>query len=175
MNVTDMEMIDLEQSDNVGLVSHMEEIRSFETKRKKDLSSTTLKLVEGFGVLDAGICHYLKHSFTEFFFGSKMNILLLCIPLAVIAQIGKWDESILFVISLSALCPLAERLSFVTEDLAKYTNSTVGGLLNATFGNITELVVSIIALCSGKLWVVQVSLLGSILSNALLVLGNARS
>jgi Ca2+:H+ antiporter len=71
------------------------------------------------------------------------------------------------------MCPLAERLGYVTEEMAKHTNATVGGLLNATFGNLTEMIVSIFALQAGLLRVVQLSLLGSILSNMLLVLGCA--
>ena len=78
-----------------------------------------------------------------------------------------------FTLSLLAICPLAERLGFITEQLAEYTNPTVGGLLNATFGNLTEVIVSIFALRAGLLRVVQLSLLGSILSNMLLVLGCA--
>jgi Ca2+:H+ antiporter len=76
-----------------------------------------------------------------------------------------------FTLSLLALCPLAERLGYVTEEMAKHTNATIGGLLNATFGNLTEMIVSIFALQAGLLRVVQLSLLGSILSNMLLVLG----
>jgi calcium/proton exchanger cax len=72
-----------------------------------------------------------------------------------------------------AIAPFAERLSFVTEQLAMYTNDTLGGLLNATFGNVTELIVSIFALRAGLYHIVQVNLLGSVLSNLLLVLGMA--
>jgi len=61
----------------------------------------------------------------------------------------------------------------VTEQLAMHTSETLGGLLNATFGNVTELIVSLFALREGLLRIVQVSLLGSILSNLLLVLGCA--
>lgn len=72
-----------------------------------------------------------------------------------------------------ARSPLAERLGFITEQLAQYTNSTVGGLLNASFGNATEVIVSVAGLRAGLLRVVQLSLLGSVLSNMLLVLGCA--
>lgn len=57
------------------------------------------------------------------------------------------------------------------QELANYTNQTLGGLLNASFGNATEMIVCIFALKSNQLRVVQLSLLGSILSNMLLVLG----
>lgn len=62
-------------------------------------------------------------------------------------------------------------LSFATEELALYIGETLGGLLNATFGNAVELIVSIIALIQGKILIVQTSLIGSMLSNLLLVLG----
>lgn len=117
--------------------------------------------------------------------GSKLNILLVFLPVAVAMKIyddtkgtGKLDGYI-FVASLLSLCPLAERLGFITEELATYTNDTIGGLLNATFGNATEVIISGFALKLAKtkgssyLRIVQLSLLGSILSNLLLVLGSA--
>lgn len=108
------------------------------------------------------------------FLSSKLNIFLLFIPLATLSRTGQgWGDGWTFGMSLIAICPLAERLGFVTEQLAHFTNSTLGGLLNATFGNATELIVSIFALKAGLLRVVQLSLLGSILSNMLLVLGCA--
>ncbi|XP_009775908.1 vacuolar cation/proton exchanger 5-like isoform X3 [Nicotiana sylvestris] len=79
----------------------------------------------------------------------------------------------IFILSLLGIIPLAERLGWATEQLAFYTGPTVGGLLNATFGNATELIISMYALKSGMIRVVQQSLLGSILSNTLLVLGCA--
>ncbi|KAF7843163.1 vacuolar cation/proton exchanger 2-like [Senna tora] len=78
-----------------------------------------------------------------------------------------------FFFSLLGITPLAERLGYATEQLALYTGPTVGGLLNATFGNATEMIISIYALKNGMIRVVQQSLLGSILSNMLLVLGCA--
>ncbi|CAL0306222.1 unnamed protein product [Lupinus luteus] len=78
-----------------------------------------------------------------------------------------------FALSLLGLAPLAERVSFLTEQVACYTGPTVGGLLNATCGNITELIIAIFALTENKITVVKYSLLGSILSNLLLVLGTS--
>lgn len=82
-----------------------------------------------------------------------------------------WGDSATFAFSLLAICPLAERLGFITEQLAEYTSDTIGGLLNATFGNATEVIVSLAAMRAGLLRVTQLSLLGSVLSNMLLVLG----
>lgn len=67
--------------------------------------------------------------------------------------------------------PLALVLGEVTEDLAVRFGDTIGGLLNATFGNVVELVLSLAALSKGLFTVVAMSLIGSILSNLLLVLG----
>jgi len=74
---------------------------------------------------------------------------------------------------LLSIAPFAERLGYVTEQLAIHTNDTIGGLLNATFGNATELIISLSALKNGLYRVIQLSLLGSILSNLLLVMGTA--
>jgi hypothetical protein len=121
-------------------------------------------------VLADGWPAYLRSSFKEIFLGTKMNVLLVCVPLSIASHTLGWGDSITFTSALLALCPLAERLGFVTEQLAMYTNATIGGLLNATFGNVTEMLVSILAIHGGLLRVVQLSLLGSVLSNLLLVL-----
>ncbi|ORZ37912.1 hypothetical protein BCR44DRAFT_1013946 [Catenaria anguillulae PL171] len=76
-----------------------------------------------------------------------------------------------FWLNFLGIIPLAKILGFATEELALRTNQTIGGLLNATFGNAVEVLVSVIALNNGMVGVVQSSLLGSILSNMLLVLG----
>ena len=70
-----------------------------------------------------------------------------------------------------ALIPLALVLGEVTEDLATRFGDVIGGLLNATFGNVVELILSIAALTRGLYTVVAMSLIGSILSNLLLVMG----
>mmetsp|Transcript_25278 Transcript_25278/g.83029 ORF Transcript_25278/g.83029 Transcript_25278/m.83029 type:complete len:378 (-) Transcript_25278:48-1181(-) len=105
--------------------------------------------------------------------GSKLNFLLGFVPFCVLGNFLGWSDGLQFVFNILALIPLAERLGYTTEQLAHHTNSTIGGLLNATFGNATEVIVSLFALNNGLLRVVQLSLLGSILSNMLLVLGCA--
>jgi len=124
-------------------------------------------------VLRDGFGPYLSSTLKELALGGSLNILLLCTPFAFVSYYSEWNEAVTFIISLLALCPFAERISFVTEDMSKYTTDTLGGLLNASFGNITELVVSIFALKKGLIRVVQVSMIGSVLSNLLLVLGSA--
>ncbi|XP_017699553.1 vacuolar cation/proton exchanger 3-like [Phoenix dactylifera] len=106
-------------------------------------------------------------------FTAKINILMPCGPVAILINYLTANHAWVFFLSMLGIIPLAERLGFATEQLAFFTGPTVGGLLNATFGNATELIISIFALKSGMIRVVQQSLLGSILSNMLLVLGCA--
>ncbi|CAL4923045.1 unnamed protein product [Urochloa decumbens] len=107
-------------------------------------------------------------------FQAKINVLLPFGPLAIMLHyLSRKHQGWVFLFSLIGITPLAERLGYATEQLACYTGPTVGGLLNATFGNATEMIISIYALKNGMIRVVQQSLLGSILSNMLLVLGCA--
>ncbi|CAN6485660.1 unnamed protein product [Victoria cruziana] len=106
-------------------------------------------------------------------FQSKLNMLLIFGPIAILLHDLTQHNGWVFFFSLLGIIPLAERLGFATEQLAFFTGPTVGGLLNATFGNATEMIISIYALKNGMVRVVQQSLLGSILSNMLLVLGGA--
>ncbi len=100
---------------------------------------------------------------------SYVNILLVFVPLGIIGGALKWNASAVFVLNFLAIVPLAALLSFATEELSAELGQTVGGLLNATFGNAVELIVSIVALLQGQIRIVQSSMLGSILSNILLV------
>ncbi|KAJ5085952.1 hypothetical protein N7532_010723 [Penicillium argentinense] len=100
-----------------------------------------------------------------------VNLLLVFVPLGIVAGALKWDSSAIFVLNFLAIIPLASLLSFATEELAGTMGQALGGLMNATFGNAVELIVSIIALKDNQIRVVQASMLGSILSNILLVLG----
>ncbi|XP_050236361.1 vacuolar cation/proton exchanger 3-like [Mercurialis annua] len=105
--------------------------------------------------------------------GTKLALLFPAIPLAIVADSYSFGRPWLFALSLLGLTPLAERVSFLTEQIAYFTGPTVGGLLNATCGNATELIIAIFALCQNKIHVLKYSLLGSILSNLLLVLGSS--
>ncbi|GBC08025.1 hypothetical protein RclHR1_07870008 [Rhizophagus clarus] len=102
---------------------------------------------------------------------SWINVLLIFIPLGYIAYGLKWSDTWVFILNFLAIIPLAKLLGFVTEDISLRVGQTIGGLLNATFGNAVELIVSIMALRDGQIRVVQASILGSIISNLLLVLG----
>ena len=114
-----------------------------------------------------------QENFKTVVFGTKLNALLLFAPLGILCNAFGFGDGPAFAFALLALCPLAERLGYVTEEMAKHTSQTIGGLLNATFGNATEMIVSVFALRDNLLRVVQLSLVGSIFSNMLLVLGCA--
>ncbi|CAL9002798.1 unnamed protein product [Prunus brigantina] len=105
--------------------------------------------------------------------GTKLSVLLPTIPLSIFAVYYGFGKPWIFTLSLLALTLLAERISFLTEQISYYTGPTVGGLLNATFGNATELIIAISALSQGKVALLKYSLLGSVLSNLLLVLGTS--
>ncbi|KAG8495071.1 hypothetical protein CXB51_013271 [Gossypium anomalum] len=109
----------------------------------------------------------------EVILGTKLAVLFPAIPLAIAADFYKFGRHWIFALSLLGLTPLAERVSFLTEQIAYYTGPTVGGLLNATCGNATELIIALFALYRSKIHVLKYSLLGSILSNLLLVLGSS--
>lgn len=101
-------------------------------------------------------------------------LLLICVPLGLLSPVLEWGISCTFWLNFLALVPLAKILGDATEELAaSLGNETVSGLLNASFGNAVEMIVSVQALRANILSVVKLSLLGSVLSNILLVLGSA--
>src|SRR6478672_1044660 len=81
------------------------------------------------------------------------------------------DQSVLFIVSAAAILGLAWVVGLSTERLGSITGPQVGGILNATFGNIAELIISFFALQAGLIEVVKASITGSIIGNLLLVLG----
>ena len=102
-----------------------------------------------------------------------MNWLLLFIPVTLaLAHLGARDPLVFFSAGL-AIIPIAGLIVRSTEQLATYTGPTIGGLLNATFGNAPELIVAVVALKAGLLDMVRASLVGGILVNLLLALGLA--
>ncbi|CAI7595964.1 unnamed protein product [Penicillium crustosum] len=102
---------------------------------------------------------------------SWINVLLIAAPVGIALYAVGANPIAVFVVNFIAIIPLAAMLSFATEEVAIRTSETIGGLLNASFGNAVELIVAIIALVQGKTLIVQTSLIGSILSNLLLVMG----
>ncbi|CAL5351486.1 unnamed protein product [Camellia sinensis] len=141
-----------------------------------NMSSSSLRKKSDLSLVSkvpCGIVRLCLANLQEVILGTKLSVLFPAIPLAVVAECYGFGRPWVFALSLLGLTPLAERVSFLTEQIAYYTGPTVGGLLNATCGNATELIIAILALTQHKIEVVKYSLLGSILSNLLLVLGTS--
>jgi Ca2+:H+ antiporter len=94
------------------------------------------------------------------------------VPVVFIAQkLNPESHTLLFVLSVVAIVPLATLLSHATESVAAKTGDAVGGLLNATLGNLTELVIALAALRAGEYMLVKASIAGAIVTNSLFMLG----
>ncbi len=98
---------------------------------------------------------------------------LIFIPAALIANYLHLSPLLIFFISALSIVPLAKYIGEATDELATYSGPAFGGLLSATFGNATELIISIFAIRAGLIQVVKASITGSIIGNLLLVLGTA--
>ncbi|XP_042476454.1 vacuolar cation/proton exchanger 3-like isoform X2 [Macadamia integrifolia] len=141
-----------------------------------NMSSSSLRKKSDLAIVSKVRCGFLRlimANLQEVILGTKLSVLFPVIPLSFFASIYNFGTPWLFAFSLVGLTPLAERVSFLTEQVAFYTGPTVGGLLNATCGNATELIIALLALHQNKIEVVKCSLLGSVLSNLLLVLGSS--
>ena len=93
------------------------------------------------------------------------------LALIAAAQLAPQAHTLLFALSVAAIVPLAALLSHATEAVAARTGDTIGGLLNATFGNLTELVIALTALRLGMVDLVKASIAGVIVANLLFMLG----
>jgi len=100
--------------------------------------------------------------------------LLVFVPAVfVAAKVSPAAHTLLFVLSVLAIVPLAALLSHATESVAAKTGDAAGGLLNATLGNLTELVIAITALRAGQTMLVKASIAGAIVTNTLFMLGGS--
>ncbi len=98
--------------------------------------------------------------------------LLVAVPVVFIAHAAKpGAHTLLFCLSVLAIVPLAGLLSRATESVAAKTGDMIGGLLNATLGNLTELVIALTALRAGQYVLVKASIVGAIVTNTLFMLG----
>jgi Ca2+:H+ antiporter len=103
---------------------------------------------------------------------NPMLWLLALVPVALVAaRLAPTAHTLLFVLSVLAIVPLATLLSHATESVAERTGDAAGGLLNATLGNLTELVIATAALRAGEYALVKGSIAGAIVTNALFMLG----
>jgi Ca2+:H+ antiporter len=103
----------------------------------------------------------------------KLDWLLVLVPVSIAAKLFTDNELAVFLTSALAIVPLAGLIGRGTDQLALHAGPRIGGLLNATFGNVTELVISVFLILDNQIEVVKASLTGSILGNLLLVLGLA--
>jgi len=100
--------------------------------------------------------------------------MLAFVPLVLAAEaIAPSAHTVLFVLAILAIVPLAALLSHATESVAAKTGDAIGGLLNATLGNLTELIIAIAALQAGEYLLVKASIAGAIVTNTLFMLGTA--
>jgi len=106
-------------------------------------------------------------------FKPKFAWLLIFVPVAVVLEITHADPVIIFAVSALAILPLAGQIGHATEDMAARSGPQIGGLLNATFGNVTEMIIAFFLILEGELEVVKASITGSIIGNVLVVLGLA--
>ncbi len=103
---------------------------------------------------------------------NRLLWLLVFVPIVFVAgRIDPDAHTRLFVLSVLAIVPLAMLLSHATESVAARTGDAVGGLLNATLGNLTELVIALSALRAGQYMLVKASIAGAIVTNTLFMLG----
>lgn len=109
------------------------------------------------------MCHVVNKIF---FF-----LVIIGVPLSVAGSLLHWSQILMFVVYCLTIVSLAAYMGRATESLAVISGPRIGGLLNATFGNAVELIISIFALREGLIEIVLASLTGSVLGNLLLVAG----
>jgi Ca2+:H+ antiporter len=101
----------------------------------------------------------------------SLDWLLVLVPLSAVLQLAGGNELLIFLTSAGAILPLAGLIGRSTDQLALHTGPRIGGLVNATFGNVTELVIAFFLILDDQVDIVKASLTGSIIGNLLLVLG----
>ena len=100
-----------------------------------------------------------------------LRYLLVFVPISLAGEFMGFPETIMFVLSALAIIPLAGIMGEATEEISFYSGPRMGGFLNATFGNATELIIAFFAMRAGLFDVVKASIAGSVIGNILLVLG----
>ena len=101
----------------------------------------------------------------------RLEWLLVFVPVSILSALVLRNDLLTFLTSAAAILPLAGLIGGATDQLALHAGPRVGGLLNATFGNVTELIVAIFLILDDEIEIVKASLTGSIAGNLLLVLG----
>lgn len=100
-----------------------------------------------------------------------LRYLLILIPISIVFEFMHLNATLIFITSALAIIPLAGLMGEATEEISVYSGPRIGGFLNATFGNATELIIAFFALKEGLFEVVKASIVGSVIGNILLVLG----
>ena len=104
-------------------------------------------------------------------FRPRLEWLLVFVPVALVLELAHGPGTAIFFTAALAILPLAGIIGHATEDLAIRSGPQVGGLLNATFGNVTEMIIAFFLILQGEIQVVKASITGSIIGNVLVVLG----
>ncbi|MBQ4163784.1 MAG: calcium/proton exchanger [Turicibacter sp.] len=100
-----------------------------------------------------------------------LKYLLIFVPISFIAKLMGASDTLMFILSCLSIIPLAGLMGEATEEISFYSGPKIGGFLNGTFGNATELIISFFALKQGLFEVVKSSISGSVIGNILLVVG----
>ena len=100
-----------------------------------------------------------------------LKYMLIFIPISFIAKFMNASGSIMFILSCLSIVPLAGLMGEGTEEISFYSGPKIGGFLNGTFGNATELIISFFALKQGLFDIVKSSIAGAVIGNVLLVVG----
>jgi len=103
----------------------------------------------------------------------RLNWLLVFVPFSAIADFGLHNETLTFVTAALAIIPLAGQIGHATDELSLHVGPRLGGVLNATLGNVAELIIGLFLIFKNEFEVLKASLTGSIIGNLLLVLGLA--
>src|SRR5688572_32940973 len=101
----------------------------------------------------------------------RIEWLLVFVPVALVLEIMHANEVAIFMTAAMAVLPLALMMGHATEELAVRSGPQLGGFLNATFGNLAELIIAFFLILEGELEIVKASLTGAIIGNVLLILG----
>lgn len=100
-----------------------------------------------------------------------LKLLYAFIPISIIGEFMHFSPTLMFLFASLSIIPLAALMGEATEEISFYSGPKIGGFLNATFGNATELIIAFFALKQGLFEVVKASIAGSVIGNILLVLG----
>lgn len=133
------------ESENTGLLSGQENGDAHQGKTILDYFRTVFSKKKTAGMdsenkfvrIPAQVLHVTKVTL----YSNYVNILLVFVPLGIVAGAMGWNPTTVFILNFFAIVPLAAVLSFATEEISVKLGQTMGGLLNATFGNAVELIV----------------------------------